>query len=82
MNIFLLKITLLTTYSLAETGKFNASGAGSWTTNVMNAGNGNMSITYDGNAGLSDKENGSIFDKYRGINDNVLYDSITFGSVL
>ena len=31
--------------------------------NIMNAGNGNMSITYDGNAGLADKEPGSIFDK-------------------
>ena len=55
--------TCLTTYSLADSGKFNASGAGSWATNVMNAGNGNMSITYDGNAGLADKEPGSIFDK-------------------
>ena len=54
--------SLLTTFSLAETGKFNASGAGSWAVNVMDGGNGNMSITYDGNAGLSDKE-GSIFDK-------------------
>ena len=54
--------SFLTTYSLADSGKFNASGAGSWATNVMNAGNGNMSITYDGNAGLADKEPGSIFD--------------------
>ena len=60
--ILMLIISLLTTYSLAETGKFNASGAGSWAVNVMDGGNGNMSITYDGNAGLSDKE-GSIFDK-------------------
>ena len=52
----------LTTYSLSDSGKFNASGAGSWAVNVMDAGNGNMSITYDGNAGLSDKEK-SIFDK-------------------
>ena len=43
--ILTLIISLLTTYSLAETGKFNASGAGSWAMNVMNAGNGNMSIT-------------------------------------
>ena len=61
-TILTLIISLLTTYSLAETGKFNASGAGSWAVNVMDGGNGNMSITYDGNAGLSDKE-GSIFDK-------------------
>ena len=45
-TILTLIISLLTTYSLAETGKFNASGAGSWAMNVMNAGNGNMSITY------------------------------------
>ena len=61
-TILTLIISLLTTYSLAEAGKFNASGAGSWAVNVMDGGNGNMSITYDGNAGLSDKE-GSIFDK-------------------
>ena len=29
----------------------------------MNAGNGNMAITYDGNAGLADKNPESIFDK-------------------
>ena len=50
-TILTLIISLLTTYSLAETGKFNASGAGSWAVNVMDGGNGNMSITYDGNAG-------------------------------
>ena len=58
--IILTFFTLFTSNLLAETGKFNASGMGSWEMNVMNAGNGNMSITYDGNAGLSDKENGSI----------------------
>ena len=63
-KIFLVVIfTSFVSYSFAETGKFNASGAGSWATNIMNAGNGNMSITYDGNAGLADKEPGSIFDK-------------------
>tara|TARA_Y100001935_G_C17202088_1_gene455543 strand:- start:78 stop:554 length:477 start_codon:yes stop_codon:yes gene_type:complete len=59
----ILGLTLLTSKSFAESGKFNASGMGSWEVNVMNAGNGNMSITYDGNAGLSDKEDGSIFHK-------------------
>ena len=47
-TILTLIISLLTTYSLAETGKFNASGAGSWAMNIMNAGNGNLSVTYDG----------------------------------
>mgnify|MGYP006212389551 FL=1 len=61
--LILCVFTLFNTYSFAETGKFNASGMGSWEVNVMDAGNGNMSITYDGNAGLSDKEDGSIFDK-------------------
>ena len=56
--IILTFFTLFTSNLLAETGKFNASGMGSWEMNVMNAGNGNMSITYDGNAGLSDKEDG------------------------
>ena len=62
-TIIITFFTLFTSNLLAETGKFNASGMGSWEVNVMNAGNGNMSITYDGNAGLSDKEDGSIFDK-------------------
>ena len=61
--IILIFFTLFSSNLLAETGKFNASGMGSWEVNVMNAGNGNMSITYDGNAGLSDQEDESIFDK-------------------
>ena len=60
--LFLIIFLTISNYSLAETGKFNAAGAGSWSLNAMDAGNGNMSITYDGNAGLSDKEK-SIFDK-------------------
>ena len=56
-------LTLISTSSYANSGKFNASGMGSWEVNVMNAGNGNMAITYDGNAGLTDKEPDSIFDK-------------------
>tara|TARA_B100001540_G_scaffold51743_1_gene46705 strand:+ start:240 stop:716 length:477 start_codon:yes stop_codon:yes gene_type:complete len=55
--------TIISTLAFADTGKFNAAGAGSWSVNMMDAGNGNMSITYDGNAGLIDKEPGSIFDK-------------------
>ena len=60
--ILSLMFALVSAHSLADSGKFNASGAGSWAVNVMDGGNGNMSITYDGNAGLSDIE-GSIFDK-------------------
>ena len=60
--ILSLMFALVSAHSLADSGKFNASGAGSWAVNVMDGGNGNMSITYDGNAGLSDKEDGSIFD--------------------
>ena len=56
-------LTLISTSSYANSGKFNASGMGSWEVNVMNAGNGNMAITYDGNAGLTDKEPDSIFNK-------------------
>jgi len=61
--LFIIIFLTISNYSLAETGKFNAAGAGSWSLNAMDAGNGNMSITYDGNAGLMDKEPGSIFDK-------------------
>ena len=43
--ILTLIFSLITTCSLAETAKFNASGAGSWAMNIMDAGNGNMSIT-------------------------------------
>jgi len=55
--------TIISTVAFANAGKFNASGMGSWEVNVMNAGNGNMAITYDGNAGLADKNPESIFDK-------------------
>ena len=60
-----LTLTFIFSYSFAETssGKFNASGMGAWEVNVMDAGNGNMSITYDGIAGLTDKETNSIFNK-------------------
>ena len=56
-------LTLIATGSYANSGKFNASGMGSWEVNVMNAGNGNMAITYDGNAGLTDENPDSIFNK-------------------
>ena len=55
--------TIISTVAFANSGKFNASGMGSWEMNIMNAGNGNMAITYDGNAGLADKDPNSIFDK-------------------
>ena len=61
--IITLTFTIISTMAFANSGKFNASGMGSWEMNIMNAGNGNMAITYDGNAGLADKEPNSIFDK-------------------
>ena len=61
--IIALIFTIVSTVAFANSGKFNASGMGSWEMNIMNAGNGNMAITYDGNAGLSDKNPESIFDK-------------------
>ena len=45
--------TIISTVAFADSGKFNAAGAGSWSLNIMDAGNGNVSITYDGNAGLT-----------------------------
>ena len=61
--IIALMFTIISTVAFANSGKFNASGMGSWEMNIMNAGNGNMAITYDGNAGLADKDPNSIFDK-------------------
>ena len=61
--IITLTFTIISTMAFANSGKFNASGMGSWEMNIMNAGNGNMAITYDGNAGLTDKIPESIFDK-------------------
>ena len=43
-----LAFTIISTVALANSGKFNASGMGSWEMNIMNAGNGNLSVTYDG----------------------------------
>ena len=66
MKKFILTIvfTLIAFNSFAETsGKFNTSGMGSWEVNVMSAGKGNMSITYDGSAGLTDSNPESIFNK-------------------
>ena len=60
--IISLTFTIISTVAFANSGKFNASGMGSWEMNIMNAGNGNMAITYDGNAGLADKDPNSIFD--------------------
>ena len=56
-------IQFVRSFTKKTSGKFDASGMGSWEMNIMNAGNGNMAITYDGNAGLSDKNPESIFDK-------------------
>ncbi len=61
--IITLTFTIISTMALANSGKFNASGMGSWEMNIMNAGNCNMAITYDGNAVLADKEPNSIFYK-------------------
>ena len=46
--IITLTFTIISTMAFANSGKFNASGMGSWEMNIMNAGNGNLSITYDG----------------------------------
>ena len=59
-------LTLFSSLSFADghtSGKFNASGMGAWEVNVMNAGKGDMSVTYDGIAGLIDDNPESIFHK-------------------
>ena len=48
----------MSTVSFADghtSGKFNASGMGVWEVNAMDAGQGDMAITYDGIAGLTDE---------------------------
>jgi hypothetical protein len=42
---------------------FHASGMGVWEVNAMDAGQGDMAITYDGIAGLTDETPDSIFNK-------------------
>ena len=62
--IFTILISIFTTSVFAETsGKFQASGMGAWEVNAMDGGNGNMSITYDGIAGMADVNPDSIFHK-------------------
>ena len=56
----------MSTVSFADghtSGKFNASGMGAWEVNAMDAGQGDMAITYDGIAGLTDETPDSIFNK-------------------
>ena len=51
-------LSLITTVSFADghtSGKFNVSGMGAWEINAMNAGKGDMAVTYDGIAGLTDE---------------------------
>jgi len=59
-------LTLFSSLSFADghtSGKFNTSGTGAWKINAMDAGKGDMAITYDGIAGLTDKTPDSIFNK-------------------
>ena len=61
-----IRFSLMSTVSFADgltSGKFNASGMGAWEVNAMDAGQGDMAITYDGIAGLSDETPDSIFHK-------------------
>ena len=59
-------LTLFSSLSFADghtSGKFNVSGMGAWEINAMNAGKGDMAITYDGIAGLADENPDSMFHK-------------------
>ena len=38
----------LSTYADGHSGKIHLEGFGAWSLNIMNAGNGNLSVTYDG----------------------------------
>ena len=52
MKIILVVLSFLfvnsSTYADGHSGKMHLEGFGAWSLNVMNAGNGNLSITYDG----------------------------------
>jgi hypothetical protein len=52
MKIILVLFSFLfinfSTYADGHSGKIHLEGFGAWSLNVMNAGNGNLSITYDG----------------------------------
>ena len=68
MKIIIITIilTLFSSLSFADghtSGKFNTSGMGAWKINAMDAGKGDMALTYDGIAGLIDKTPDSIFNK-------------------
>ena len=59
-------LSITSTVSFADghaSGKFNASGMGAWEVNAMDAGQGDMAVTYDGIAGLTDETPDSIFNK-------------------
>ena len=51
-NLFLILVSFLfintTSYADGHSGKISLEGFGAWSLNVMNAGNGNLSVTYDG----------------------------------
>jgi hypothetical protein len=72
-------LSITSTVSFADghtSGKFNASGMGAWEVNAMDAGQGDMAITYDGIAGLTDETPDSIFNK----STNALHWRINFTS--
>ena len=51
-NLFLILVSFLftntTSYADGHSGKFSLEGFGAWSLNIMNVGNGNLSVTYDG----------------------------------
>ena len=57
-------LLIITSVSFADghgSGKINLEGFGSWDINAINAGKGDLAITYDGIASMKDKKNDPVF---------------------
>ena len=62
--IFTFILCVITTVSFADghgSGNFELEGFGSWDINAINAGEGDLAITYDGIASMRDKKNDPVF---------------------
>ena len=59
--IFTILFSMLSTTAFANSGKINLEGFGSWDITAINAGKGDLAITYDGIASMKDKNGDQVF---------------------
>ena len=59
--IFTILFSMLSTTAFANSGKINFEGFGSWDITAINAGKGDLAITYDGIASMKDKNGDQVF---------------------